>query len=226
MTLGNVKVLQTKLAVKGFYTAALDGIAGPKTWQGVASFTLGHAAPAYTGEMIATYLDTSTRLRVIYALANISAESKFAVTEENLNYSAERLCEVWPHRFSNPVIAKACANNPAGLANIVYGGRMGNCQPGDGYKFRGRYWPQLTGADAYRAAQEKTGKPYFDNPNVMMTPVGCAIAARFVWDWKNIGPLADADNPLNVRRAWNGGLIGADEVCAIVQHLKDIWPAS
>ena len=221
--LGNVKVLQTRLAVKGYYIFALDGIAGPRTWQALAGSMLGHAAPDYAGDMIAQFLDTTTRLRVIYALANIAHECGFAVQEENLDYSAERLCEVWPHRFPTPSTAQLCAHNPVMLGFSVYAGRMGNTQAGDGYKYRGRYWPQLTGRDAYQRAQDVTAKPFCDTPNVMMTPAGCAIAARFFWDWKQIGPLADADDALAVRRAWNGGTIGLDEVAAKVTAARGIW---
>ena len=56
---------------------------------------------------------------------------------ENLNYSAERLCAVWPKRFPNPDRARPYARNPEGLANYVYGGRMGNIDPGDGWRYIG-----------------------------------------------------------------------------------------
>ena len=223
--LSNIKQLQTKLAVKRWYSATIDGDAGPQTWQAVASFLIGSHAPAGTGAAIAAHLDLSTRLRVIYALANVAHECKFAPIAEDLNYSAERICAVWPNRFNSPAAASICANNPEKLAAYIYSGRMGNTSVGDGFKYRGRYWPQLTGRDAYERAQDATGQPFLDNPDSMLTVDGCAIAARFLWDWKGLGASADRDNCTHVRMIWAGSIIGLSEVAAMVNSLKAIWPA-
>jgi len=69
---------------------------------------------------------------------------------ENLSYSASRLTEVWPRRFPSLAAAAPYAHNPQGLAEKVYGGRMGNSKPGDGWKFRGRFPIQATGAEMYK----------------------------------------------------------------------------
>lgn len=83
-------------------------------------------------------------------LANVLHESdEFTRLEENLNYSAKRIAEVWPSRFPKLSDAEPFANNPRGLANKVYGGRMGNEQRNDGYDFRGGGAIQLTGRDMY-----------------------------------------------------------------------------
>ncbi len=68
---------------------------------------------------------------------------------ENLNYSAERLVEVWPSRFPTIASAKPFARNPRKLANKVYGGRLGNTAPDDGWLYRGRGLPQITGKENY-----------------------------------------------------------------------------
>ena len=65
--------------------------------------------------------------------------------EENLNYSAARLVAVWPRRFPTEDRARPYARNPERLANNVYGGRMGNTEPGDGWRYRGRGLIQITG---------------------------------------------------------------------------------
>jgi putative chitinase len=94
----------------------------------------------------------------LFHLAAILAEvyhetgGQMQPVEENLNYSAKRLTQVWPGRFPTIDSAKPYANNPQRLANKVYGGRMGNTGPNDGWLFRGRGLPQITGRDNYRRA--------------------------------------------------------------------------
>lgn len=88
-----------------------------------------------------------------YILATIAHETgqKMQPIEENLNYSAKRLTEVWPKRFPTLASAKPYASNPKALAGKVYGGRkeLGNTQPGDGWRYRGRGLPQITGRANY-----------------------------------------------------------------------------
>jgi putative chitinase len=88
-------------------------------------------------------------LAYIMATAHHETGARFSPIEENLNYSAKRLCQVWPTRFPNPLMAAAYAGNPEKLANKVYGGRMGNMDPGDGWKYRGRGLVQITGKTNY-----------------------------------------------------------------------------
>lgn len=69
--------------------------------------------------------------------------------EENLNYSAKRLTQVWPARFPTLASAEPYAGNPRKLANRVYGGRLGNVAADDGWRFRGRGLAQITGKANY-----------------------------------------------------------------------------
>ena len=74
----------------------------------------------------------------------------FAHSEENLNYSAERLLAVFPKYFKNLKECKKIAHNKVAIGDRVYGGRLGN-GPQEGYLFRGRGYIQLTGRDNYQA---------------------------------------------------------------------------
>ncbi|MCK3780472.1 chitinase [Ensifer sesbaniae] len=86
-----------------------------------------------------------------YMLATVFHETGGTMqpVTENLNYSAERLTQVWPSRFPTIASAKPFARNPRKLANKVYGGRMGNTGPDDGWLYRGRGLPQITGKENY-----------------------------------------------------------------------------
>lgn len=72
---------------------------------------------------------------------------------ENLNYSANRLLQVFPKYFNLTNVVRY-ANKPIDIANRVYGGRMGNKDANDGYKFRGRGAIQLTGKNNYKAFEK------------------------------------------------------------------------
>lgn len=92
----------------------------------------------------------------LFHLAAIMAEAyhetggQMQPVSENLSYSAKRLTEVWPNRFQTLSAAKPYANNPRRLANKVYGGRLGNVDPDDGWIYRGRGLAQITGRANYQ----------------------------------------------------------------------------
>lgn len=88
-------------------------------------------------------------LAAILAEAHHETGGQFQPVSENLNYSAKRLTEVWPSRFPTLAAAAPYAGNPQRLANKVYGGRLGNVDPGDGWLFRGRGLAQITGRENY-----------------------------------------------------------------------------
>ena len=71
----------------------------------------------------------------------------FTVSIENLNYSAEAIRRTWRTRFETIADAEPYERNPEKLANNVYADRMGNGPEasGDGWKYRGRGFVQLTG---------------------------------------------------------------------------------
>jgi putative chitinase len=126
--------------------------------------------------------------------------------EENLNYSAERLMAVWPKRFPTLDIAQTCARNPNALAEKVYGGRLGNDQPGDGSVFRGRGLLQLTGKANYKAAGDRIGVDLVASPDLLGTPK-YALLSAIAW-WKaNITEEILSDHEVVTRKV-NGGLIG------------------
>lgn len=102
--------------------------------------------------------------------------------EENLLYSAERLMAVWPKRFPTLAIAAQYAGAPHKLADFVYGGRMGNVTAGDGWKYRGRGIPMVTGLDNYRLVAKRLNDPaILLCPDKLCTKVTAAMAGAAWW---------------------------------------------
>lgn len=135
-------------------------------------------------------------------LAQAAHESGgFSSVEENLNYSSERLLQIFPKYFS-PAMAKKYGRNPVAIANIAYGKRMGNKDPGDGYKYRGRGFMQLTGRSNYEALAKKY--PQARDPDWVSTPEGSAASA--VYFWTNIASQAIR------QRAQRGDVLGATKI--------------
>jgi len=123
--------------------------------------------------------------------------------EEDLGYSAKRMTVVWPRRFPTIESAAPYANNPEALANKTYGGRMGNTAPGDGWKYRGRGCPMITGKDNYAVVERATGLRVLSDPDLLTTPLG-ASRALVAW-WEKRIPDAIIGDPEKVSKAVNGG---------------------
>ena len=145
-------------------------------------------------------------------LAQILHESGgFTIEEENLNYTtAERIHEVWPSRFPNANAAAPFVRNPNALAEKVYGGRMGNREFGDGFRYRGRGILQLTGRESYARIGKALNFDFEANPELVLEPETCFLVAAS--EWKSLGCNAAADNNdiVAVTKKVNGGLNGLD----------------
>lgn len=134
----------------------------------------------------------TTNLRLAHFLAQCALESTgFTATVENLNYRAARLMQVFPKYFRG-VDPAAYANNPAKIANRVYANRMGNGDEasGDGFKFRGRGYIQLTGKNNYTSFSQFIGEDCVANPDLVATTYPLASAA-FYFSSNNIWAICD-----------------------------------
>jgi len=127
--------------------------------------------------------------------------------EESLRYkSAERICAVWPRRFPTMAEATPFVNNPIALANKVYGGRMGNVNPDDGWDFRGRGLIQVTGRDNYAAVSKALGVDLVKEPQLMSKPE-IALRSAIAW-WEGNVPDHIMGDIVKVTKRVNGGTIG------------------
>lgn len=142
--------------------------------------------------------------RTACCVAQIAIESAgFRRLEENLDYSAERIGQVWPRLNARGIELE---HNPKGLANAAYAFKNGNGTEvsGDGFKFKGRGPIQITGADNYKAAQRGTGEMVFLTPDLAARPdVGAKIALWF-FQSRGCNELADAGDVDGITRKING----------------------
>lgn len=148
-------------------------------------------------------------------MAQLDHESGgFKVLRENLNYRASRLKEVFSRYRNNPAAAERDAGNPEAIANMVYGNRsdLGNTEPGDGWKYRGRGFIQLTGRDNFTRASRDLGIDLVNNPDLAETPEVAAKLAIWYWKKSNAGAAARAGDLRASRRAVNGGYNGMADV--------------
>lgn len=159
--------------------------------------------------VFAKYKITSS-LVLAHVMAQISHECGAGRdVVENMNYSAQRMTQVWPSRFRTLESAQPYAGNPKALANKVYNGRMGN-RPGsdDGYNFRGRGASQTTGREGYERVAKATGIDVVSHPEYLIDPryfLECGVS-----DFINCGcmPYALKDDILGVTKRLNGGTVG------------------
>ena len=140
--------------------------------------------------------------------------------EENLNYSADRLMAVWPSRFPTLAEAEKFAGNPQALAEKVYGGRMWNNLPGDGWAYRGR-GPQLTGKCNYCRVSVMVNMNIIGNPDLMLDPaIGVKVACAG-WNALRLDFHDDDADARAERRIINGGLIGLKETQILLDKLLE-----
>lgn len=116
-------------------------------------------------------------------LAQLDHESSsFRRLEESFNYRPENLLKVFPRYVKDLRDAQSLVSRgPAAIANRVYGNRMGNNDTGDGYKYRGRGFIQLTGKNNYSKYQGLTRLPILSNPDLLLNPKEAAIVSISYW---------------------------------------------
>lgn len=179
-------------------------------------------------EVVIREFDISNPFRLAHFLAQTAHESgNFKHVRENLNYSAEGLVKVFPKYFSKET-ALWYARKPEAIANLVYGGRMGNGDKnsGDGWRFRGRGYVMLTGRINYKAFSDFIKDPtIMVNPDLVATKYPLTSAAWF-FEKRGLWKICDegvSDNVvLKVSRIINGGTIGLADRRSKTKVFSDI----
>jgi putative chitinase len=167
----------------------------------------------------------NTPLRLSHFLAQTGHESGgFKAVSENLNYGAAGLQSIFKKYFT-PESAKEYERKPEKIANIVYANRMGNGPQasGDGYKFRGRGYIQLTGKDNYSAFDKTVEDDILANPDLIATKYPLLSAAWF-WSKNRLNEVADGgatdETVTKVTKKVNGGTIGLEDR---IKHFKEYY---
>lgn len=158
----------------------------------------------------------NTNRRALHFLSQIDFESNgFKRVEENLNYSAKRLTVVFGNKRFPPNVANRVAYHPEEIGNIAYANRLGNgdVDSGDGYRYRGRGYIQLTGKDNYRAFSEWSQINAVDYPDIIANHFPTMSAIWFfnhnkIWDVCDRGTSEDVIAA--VTKKINGGYNGLD----------------
>lgn len=228
-----------------------DGIVGPATWAKIMGETTpipttvvatpivsvgglkldklkGHIPDAVIAMIpdTAAKFEINTPLRLAHFLAQCGHESGgFKATQENLNYSAKGLAGIFKKYFPTEAAAAPYARQPQKIASKVYGGRMGNGpeSTGEGYKFRGRGYIQLTGKENYTAFGKSIGEDIISNPDVVASKYALLSAAWF-FSKNGLHKMADGGASdavvTSITKRVNGGTIGLPDR---IKHFKEYY---
>lgn len=229
-----------------------DGVVGPNTWAKMfapkaetpalapvaqpvvqnTTFKLdklkGHVPQAVIDQIpdTAARFGITTTLRLAHFLAQCGHESGgFKAVSENLNYGAKGLLSIFKKYFKTISQATAYERKPEKIANLVYANRMGNGNEasGEGFKFRGRGYIQLTGKDNYSLFDATVPESILAQPELIATKYPLASAA-FFFKKNNLWSICDKGSSPEVvtlvTKRVNGGTIGlADRQ----KHFKEYY---
>jgi len=175
---------------------------------------------------VASKFEINTPLRLAHFLAQCGHESGgFKLTKENLNYSAKGLNGIFKKYFPTLESAVPYERKPEKIANKVYGGRMGNGAEasGEGWKFHGRGFIQLTGKDNYTAFTKSIGEDCIANPDLVASKYALASAAWF-FNKNGLHKIADGGSTdavvTSITKRVNGGTIGLPDR---IKHFKEYY---
>ncbi|HHL2824755.1 TPA: glycoside hydrolase family 19 protein [Citrobacter murliniae] len=161
----------------------------------------------------------NTPLREAHFIAQIGTESNgWRSVVESLNYSVAGLAifssltaaqrEKLGRKVGELALSPA---RQADIANAVYGGKYGNNQPGDGWKYRGRGLKQVTFKANYDACGKALGLDLINGPDLLLLDQNAARSAGWFWKANNCNYFADKDDIVGLTKRINGGLNGLDD---------------
>ncbi len=225
----DVRIVQLLLNLNRLRFAALqpaalstDGQIGPNTIQAIRNFETGvmkmavsdgvvtpgditvktllaGLAPGLTGDKLGLILPQALRKNIdLYFNGLVAGLQKYGINTplQSAHFIAQVGLESGSFLYPEELASGAAYEGNKDL---------GNTQPGDGVKFKGRGLIQLTGRNNYTAYSAYTKVDYVANPYPIATDPRLAVdVACWFWMSRNIGPLADQDDVRGVTRRING----------------------
>lgn len=153
----------------------------------------------------------------------------FRILEENLNYRAPTLLKLFPKTPKRqwgftPEEAVAYEKQPQKIANRIYSNRMGNRDEasGDGWRFRGSGFLQLTGHSNFYHAGQALGVDFVMQPELVRTPMYAAQTAGWFWQTHKLNQYADSGDILTMTKRINGGTIGLEDRKKHIEHAIEV----
>ena len=181
---------------------------GQRGWLWAAGRTRGEYIKAILNSWDAMHdagIDTALRLSHFFGQGLV--ETGFLnYRVESLNYSKEALISTFSKYRNDPELAAKHARKQELIANTVYGGRMGNNEEGDGWKYRGRGFIQLTGRNNYTKYAEASGVDIVSDPDQIAKDLTKSVKVAIAfWVTNNLNDFADQNNGAAVSRGINRG---------------------
>jgi putative chitinase len=218
------------LAKMGISTAAPAAASAPAPSAGPLKLEglKGHVPDSVIAQIpeVAAKFGITNSLRLAHFLSQCGHESGgFKAVQENLNYGAKGLRGIFGKYFPTDAKALEYERKPEKIANLVYGNRMGNGAEatGEGFKFRGRGYIQLTGKANYANFAKFIGEDTVANPDLVATKYPLASAAFFFQSnglWAICDKGADDATVTAVTKRVNGGTIGLPDR---IKHFKEYY---
>lgn len=174
----------------------------------------------------------NTKLRIAHFMAQIEHESGLKPIAENLNYSSKRMLEIFKHDFDtnrdkwlSPKEKEKVLyllGSPQRIANFVYANQNGNGNEasGEGWKYRGRGFIQITGKINYFQLANDTDLDCLKNPDLLLEEANAMISALWFWNKAGLNKLADKNDLKGITRKINGGYNGLEHRTELLEKWK------
>ncbi len=147
------------------------------------------------------YLPFINRVMEIYEIDTPLRASAFLAQIAHESGELKYMEEIW-----GPTAQQKKYEPPSEVAT-----RLGNTQPGDGFRYRGRGPIQITGRANYKKYGDLLGVDLVGNPDLAATPQYAFSTAGLFWKLNGLNELADVEDFVAITKRINGGLNGLAE---------------